>query len=437
MNIFILFGITGNLAKNKVIPALVELEKKNIKSAGKQLCIGIGRKPSPPTEFGDIQSRLYVSGALDSVSTYKRIKKIVYDTAKAMKTAKGPTPINLIAYSSLPPHMHVGVARLFRKYAIDEKLNAKFHIQLRFLFEKPIGTDLASATKDIASLHSIFGSAAEHRLYFVDHYLFKERLCALGDCIKAEPELFADSIGSSGIGSVEAVLYESEDVADRAVFYDAVGALNDVGQNHMLQLLVEGIRMREIVLMEKNADKDRGGDEKIKNGKITKIRQNKLPTKAQMMQSLKIIGNPLFGQYKGYAEIPSIRHGSKTETFFRVEAMYDYDAGKDIGGFHGKSNDKSNARLKCAISSGKKLGISKSGLIFKDEKHGRELFIDMSNGTKDAYLTMFEKAVEGDREAFAQEAEILAGWKFVKRAKQIRTKKLTIYEKLEDLGAFF
>ncbi len=382
MNIFILFGITGDLAKKKVIPALLELERGSGLSTGEQIALGIGRKKLPPDEFLSLKKRKYITGELDTNSTYKKIKKELYSIVR-----KGQSDsINLIVYSSLPPHLHIVVATFFAKWTIDHKLNKKFDVRLRFLFEKPLGTDLLSATSDISKLKKLYDST---QLYFVDHYLFKESLTTMRKVLELHPEMFAQSLGSSDISSMESVIYEDVAVTGRGVFYDAVGALNDIGQNHILQILAEGIQMRE------------------------KAQKIKPKTKAQIISSLKIVNNPIFGQYKNYLQVDGVRDKSQTETFFRVEAMY-----KD---------------LKCIISGGKALGIKKTGLLFRNQKHGTEIFLDMSIGKKDAYVSMFMEAIKGNQLAFANEEEIIAGWRFVKRAKQIKTKKNIVYNNLHDI----
>lgn len=419
MNIFVLFGITGDLAKKKVIPALVELEKRSGSTMGDQIAIGIGRKPQPPSEFGMLRSNMYLVGELNKVLTYKRLKKEIYaivknvakNSAKAAGSKRRHAPIHIIAYSSLPPHMHVEVAELFAKWSLDEAMNAKFGVQFKFLFEKPIGTDLASATRDIESLKKAVPA------YFVDHYLCKEPLMVLRSAVATNPALFSDSIGGAGVSVIESMMYENLDVRDRGAFYDAVGSLNDTGQNHIIQMLAEGIRLREQILLWKT----------VSEGQMTPAQAIKrLKTKAQIMSELKIINDPIFGQYKGYAETEGVRPGSQTDTFFRVEALYSTGASSGIKG------DVKN-EIKCVLTGGKKLGISKSGILLKNKKHGNEIFIDMSSGKKDPYVSVFEQAVLGNTEAFAQESEILAGWKFAKRAKQIKTRKNIVYESLHDI----
>ncbi len=422
MNIFVLFGITGDLAKKKVIPAIARIERGSGSTTGEQIAIGVGRKKLPPDEFASLRNRAYIAGELDAISTYKKLKKTIYSeiaryakSLGALRGTKGPVVVNIIAYSSLPPHLHVAVARLFASSVRDRVMDSKFDIRLRFLFEKPLGTDFASATRDIASLRALF---REDQLYFVDHYLFKEPLVTLRNAVDMNSGMFSHSLGSSDISSIESVMYETVDVRGREAFYDAVGALNDIGQNHLLQMLAECIQMRE---------KARG----TKPGSVK--------TKAKIISSLKIVNDPVFGQYKGYAESDGVKPGSHTETFFRVEALY------------GDGHDKDGRSIKCVITGGKSLGIAKSGLILKNEKHGTESFIDMSaKGSatddtkgakvsyesmhKDAYVAVFEQAIAGNRDAFAREEEILAGWKFAKRAKQIRTRKNILYNDLRDIA---
>lgn len=402
MNILVLFGVTGDLARKKVIPALADFGADI--AGSDHVVIGIGRKAAPPAEFATLKRRAYVAGELDSISTYKKLKKEIRAIARNAASAPNTPKVRLIAYSSLPPHMHVMVARLFAEHVIGAKnalLANEYHdMDFRFLFEKPIGSDLASATRDIATLHAIFNPT---KLFFVDHYLFKEPLTALRDATRLHPQLFADTIGADGLASVEAVLYDSVDVSGRGAFYDAVGALNDIGQNHLLQMLAEFIMMREWIRSQNPAQSAPAG--------------KKSPTKAkaQIISSLKIVNDPVFGQYAGYSEVEGVKAGSKTETFFRIEATY--------------------GDLRCAVSGGKGLGIRKSGLILRNRKHGTEIFIDMdeSKSPCGSYASVFRQAIAGNRSAFAQESEIIAGWKFARRAKQIRTSKIIVYRSLRDI----
>ncbi len=401
MNIFILFGITGDLAKKKVIPALADLEKRGGSSTGEQLCIGIGRKPVPPAEFHLLKRGLYIAGELDAASTYKKLRKALYAAAKESAASRPGSRISLMAYSSLPPHMHVMVAEMLAKWTIDEKANKKLGAEFRFLLEKPVGTDLASATRDIEALERHMGKDC---LYFVDHYLFKEPLTALRDAAALCPRLFAESIGGQGIRTVEAVIHESIGIEGRGAFYDAVGALSDIGQNHIAQMLAEFIRIRDAV---RSACAPAGS------------KPVAAKTRGQIISSLKLVNNPVFGQYKGYAESEGVKKGSKTETFFRIEAI--------CPGSGGTSD------IKCVLSGGKGLGVKKSGLIIRDQTHGTETFIDMNTGKKDAYVAAFEQAILGNRAAFADQSEIIAGWKLVKRAKQIRTRANIVYGDLHDI----
>ncbi len=418
MNIFILFGITGDLAKKKVIPALVKLNEEQETKSGtaESFFIGVGRKPLPPEEFAMFKAGTYVSGDLHSSPLYR---KILAQIKKQISASKRLVRLNLVMYSALPPDMHVKIADFFRKeigtplsVQIEKKtkslLRAKkqgITLNMRLVIEKPIGSSL----KDAESIFAKFQKFPPiYDFYFVDHYLAKQPLVYLERLAMSNPRLFCKNLGSHHLRELKVVLYEQLGVAGRGAFYDSVGALFDVGQNHLLQVMSTCLLLRHKIMCAE-------GDPKQQ-----KLRINK----AIILDKLRLCGQPQFGQYAGYATTPNIAPQSATETFFNISFKA---PDKDARSIHALKD------VVCTITSGKALPVSRSGIELW-YGNGKSDFIDLSKGSKDAYQMLFEAVLEGDKSLFAEREEIVAAWKIAERAKKLKTKTgLIVYRKPRDI----
>ncbi len=410
MKAVILFGITGDLARKRIIPALSAIQTSTAGIDAYIPVFAIARKEVPPVEFGTLKNAYYISGELDHDKTYLKLAKQIQVVFKEQykNTGTKNKRLDVFIYSSLPPHMHSAVMAYFNTFVAD-KLGKKFkdNFSFTFLVEKPIGNDLKSAEAEFKKIESIIPI---EKIKFIDHYLAKDTLIHLRKACLANPFLFRETLGSSDLQSIELLMLETIDVATRGAFYDKVGALFDVGQNHLLQMLAEIMKLRIAVTQTAHG---------IDSSKV-KI------SKSDIIKNLVLDGLPIYGQYAGYNDIVGVDKNSKTETFFDVRAGLSIVFAKKIG---------VAGNIKFKLSSGKKLGTKKSGIVltFKNKK---EIFIDMEPAVKDAYQNIFESVLlnlVGD-ELFTNKEEILASWKFVSRAKKLKTNSdLIVYTSLRDI----
>ena len=213
----VIFGITGDLSKRKLIPALRKIiAKKTVKNLE---IIGISRRETDITELvGDDLSKVttLVTMDLTDVSEYKSLKR---------KIAPKKDEQTLI-YLSVPPTVATRIANYLGEAGINGE-------SVRLLFEKPFGLDLESA-KDMVERTSKYFT--ESQMYRIDHYLAKEMAQNIV-AFRANNAIFRQLWGGNGIERIEIRAFETIGIVGRAQFYEQTGALRDVLQGHLMQLL--------------------------------------------------------------------------------------------------------------------------------------------------------------------------------------------------------
>ena len=213
----VIFGITGDLSKRKLIPALRKIiAKKTVKNLE---IIGISRRETDIAELvGDNLSKVttLVTMDLTDVSEYKSLKR---------KIAPKKDEQTLI-YLSVPPTVATRIANYLGEAGINGE-------SVRLLFEKPFGLDLESA-KDMVERTSKYFT--ESQMYRIDHYLAKEMAQNIV-AFRANNAIFRQLWGGNGIERIEIRAFEAIGIVGRAQFYEQTGALRDVLQGHLMQLL--------------------------------------------------------------------------------------------------------------------------------------------------------------------------------------------------------
>jgi glucose-6-phosphate 1-dehydrogenase len=284
----VVFGITGDLARRMTLPALYRLTEQELLTCS---ILAVGRRPLGDDELAKL-AREAVQAAVRSVdekaleTLISRLKYIAGDVGDEglygrLKDELGEVR-SPVFYLAIPPDSFLGVAEGLAASGLVE--NA------RLVVEKPFGTDLRSACELNERLTAI---VPEERLYRIDHFLGKEPVQDI-IYLRFANALFEPVWSREDVDSIQITLAEDFGVEGRGSFYDRVGAIRDVVQNHLLQVLA-------LAAMEPPS----GGGDAIARRRLDVFRA--MPD-ADPKQAVR-------GQYVGYREIEGVKPDSDTETF--------------------------------------------------------------------------------------------------------------------------
>jgi glucose-6-phosphate 1-dehydrogenase len=293
----VIFGATGDLAKLETFPALVGLVERGVLDVP---VIGVAKSgwgldqfrdyaaaslrlnkidPGSPAAVKMLGLLHYIDGDLDDPATYA-----------AMSDAIGPGKQALF-YLEVPPPPFGRIAEGISKAGRAEGS--------RVMVEKSFGTDLASAQQLNATMHAYF---PEDAIYRVDHWLGLEPVDSLM-FVRFANSIIEPLLNRTYVQSIQITMAEAFDVADRGSFYDKTGAIKDVVQNHMLQVLAT-------VLAE---PPDGTGLDSWR------------AAKSQLIGALRPLTpqDTVKGQYEGYLQVAGVDPKSVTETYVAVRLAAD------------------------------------------------------------------------------------------------------------------
>ena len=293
----VIFGATGDLAKLETFPALVGLVERNVLDVP---VLGVAKSgwgveqfrnyaasslmqnkmdPTAPAAAKMINLLKYVDGDLDDPQTYQWMKNELGDAKK------------ILFYLEVPPFLFGRIAEGISGVGLAASS--------RVMVEKPFGYDLASALELNDTMHKYF---PEDSVYRVDHWLGLDPVESLMFARFAN-SIIEPLLNRNYVRSIQITMAESFDVADRGSFYDKTGAIKDVIQNHMLQVLATVL-----------ADPPDGSGI-----------DSWISSKARLIGALRPLtaADVVKGQYDGYLSVDGVPPGSKTETFAGVRLAAD------------------------------------------------------------------------------------------------------------------
>jgi glucose-6-phosphate 1-dehydrogenase len=324
----VIFGASGDLAARKLLPALYNLEHCGHGALPPTSAIlGFARREMSAEAFrakareaAERYSRLkiddacwrrfaqnldYLSG-LDRPDGFARLKSRLEEIEKA----RGLPP-NRIYYLSVPPEAITKAVEKLHGAGLIAPPEAPYFT--RIVVEKPIGHDLHSALHIISAMRKYFD---ESQIFRIDHYLGKETVQNLM-VLRFANSIFEDFWNNRRVDHVQITVCEEEGLGTRAMYYEGAGALRDMVQNHMLQVLsLTG--MEPPVSLAADA---------VRDAKVNVIRSLR-PIDPGDVRKFVVRGQYAAGELDGkrvpgYLEEEGIRETSRTETFVALKAMVD------------------------------------------------------------------------------------------------------------------
>ncbi len=312
--LFIVFGATGDLNRRKLLPALYELARRNL--LGQCQILGVARS----TQVNDDSFRAIARDVIKSLGDdsggsgtwceqcvhYRSIgegkDKDYQQLAKEVETleAQYHLPGNRVFYLAMPPQSFAPTIEGIGRAGMNQSAG-----WTRIVIEKPFGHDLPSSKALNALLHQFF---SEPQIYRIDHYLGKETVQNLLVFRFANP-IFESVWNRDRIENVQITVAEELGVEQRAGYYDRTGALRDMVQNHLTQVL-------SLIAMEPPAAMDA---ESIRDEK-EKVLRSIGPIRPEDV----VLGQNTSGQIEGrpvnaYRSEPGVAKESTTETFVALK----------------------------------------------------------------------------------------------------------------------
>ena len=313
----VLFGGTGDLVMRKLLPALYHLHRDRMLGDDVSI-IGIAREPLDTAQYRQIaleQCRGYLKSDFDEAHWQAFEARIRYRPIDARDAASfgalaeclgDVSRRSQVYYLSTSPALFTSICRHLHETGLITPAS-------RVVLEKPLGHDLKSSREINDEVGRYFG---EEQIYRIDHYLGKEAVQNLL-ALRFGNALLEPLWRRDWIRDVQITVAEQIGVESRADFYDKTGALRDMVQNHLLQLLC-------IVAMEPptSLDADAVRDEKLK------ILRALRPIAAEEVPLRTVRGQYRAGAsggqpVPGYLEEAGVAAGSRTETFVALQANID------------------------------------------------------------------------------------------------------------------
>ena len=442
----VIFGATGDLAKRKLLPAIYNLAHEGALPERFNL-VGVSRGEQTDEEFQNlaresieqfsrrpaddkvlsslVEGMRYVAGSFDEDGMYERLAGVLDEHDNAAGIV-----FNRLFYLSTAPSFFPVIAKALG----DRGLHRHEDAEVRMIVEKPFGTDLESALELNRELLSVF---RERQIFRIDHYLGKETVQNLL-VLRFANMIFEPLWNRSYVQSVQITAAEDIGIGSRAGYYDQSGALRDLIQNHMLQLLML-LAMEPPVSFEANPVRD----EKVKILHAMRApKEEDVPKMAVRAQYGP--GMAAGEEAVGYLDEEGVPDDSTTETYAAVKLKIDNWrwAGVPFYLRHGKRLARKNTeivvRLKpvphLAFKQQGSLGVEPNQLIMMVQPNEgvslslaakipgarmavRPVNMEFLYGTSflsqspEAYERLILDTMRGDATLFARNDEVEAAWR--------------------------
>jgi glucose-6-phosphate 1-dehydrogenase len=447
--IFVVLGVTGDLTAKKIVPALFNLHEKKALPPKFEF-VGVSRRDWNDEQLREhVRAILHVKAphaserAIDSflkLITYAKVRFDAREDYVALRDRlqkiddRWGMCTNKLFYLSVPPQFYDTIFENLHGSHLTDPCSPE-EGWTRVVIEKPFGDNEASAKALDARLAKLF---KEEQIYRIDHYLAKETFQNIL-AFRFANNLFENDWGSELIEKINIREWENIGVEDRGSFYDAVGALRDVGQNHLLQMLA---------LTTMDAPRSLRAED-VRAARAALLEQ------LEPLSMAEVAKKTFRAQYEGYHTIAGVAPHSQTETYFRAEASLAHprwrnvaihlEAGKRI--FSAKEEEVTEIEVTlrhpepclCSsyISANGETKHFRNRIIFRQDpkesitihfwakKPGFSMELEERTfafelrriARKSQYAEEYEKllldAIAGDQTLFVSSEEIAAMWRFI------------------------
>jgi glucose-6-phosphate 1-dehydrogenase len=434
---FVIMGVTGDLARNKLLPALIDLYIKNALPQKFRL-VGFSRRDLDRDDFESlirdslirkekysssqigsfIERSEYVQGDFDNLDSFHNLKKRLNEIDDEYGQCG-----NKLLYLSVPPMLYEQLFNNISESKLSEACGGPGE-WVRILVEKPFGNNIEKAQQLDKQLGKLF---KEEQIFRIDHYLAKEvvqNILTFRFC----NTMFEPLWSNKHIESVHIHFFEKNSAKKRGAFYDGLGALRDVGQNHLLQMLA-------LIAMEK--------PKHLSCVDIRKQREKVL----SLLRVSKKDEDYTRAQYEGYKDTEGVDDDSETETFFSIKTFINSRRWKGVP-FHlvsGKGLNESRVEIQIKFHDPDPETIlphqystqEQNTLTFRIQPHegigllfwfkipGFESRIEpqtlkfnyaddkVHSLIPDAYERVLYDCIQGDQTLFTTTDEVLSAWKYI------------------------
>ena len=414
-----LFGGTGDLTYRKLLPALYNLNALG-KLADDFKIVVIGRRAYTQSDYIDIARtwvKEYARTKFDDEQFESYAKRIIYfkmnmtnedDYAMLQEFYAREDIQNHVYYFAVAPSFFMTITNGLKKHCSEN--NAKV------IIEKPFGEDLEKAGLLNNELEKFFN---QDEIYHIDHYLGKEMIQNILS-LRFKNIIFKGIWNKDFIENVQITAAETVGVGTRASYYDKSGALKDMVQNHLLQVL-------SLVAMEEP-----------KGTESSRIHESQYNLLSALKPIEDVRDSLVMGQYEGYLQEENIPADSKTETYAALKLYVDNERWQGVP-FFIRTGKKMDSRETQVVVQFKAVGDvpgnvliiriqPDEGVYFQfnakkpgTEKELQQISLDFCQScilenrinTPEAYERLLDACFKGDRSLFSQWDQIVASWTFV------------------------
>jgi glucose-6-phosphate 1-dehydrogenase len=438
----VIFGATGDLFRKKLAPALFRL----FTSGGLPKffrVVAFARRPwsdldfrkflseallkempSSPQILNEFIERVrYVEGDFNSLPSYRKVAELLSEIDMETQVCA-----NKLFYLATPPSFYEVILKSISDSGLSIPCapvsDGASSGWTRILIEKPFGSDLKNARRLDLMLEKLFG---EDKVFRVDHYVAKETVQNILT-FRFANAIFEPVWNRKYIERVDVKIFEKKDVESRGNFYDGLGALLDMGQNHLLQLAA-------LVAMDNPVEQSALALRKKRADALAKFR---------LWEGAGALA--VRGQYEGYLKEEGISKDSTTETYFKVKLALPNKRFKGVPFTleHGKALSESKVEISVCFKQAAE-GMCPAGicpypgnaitfriqpnetisLLYWAKKPGidfllepRELVLARGESANTdalgAYGRILVDAIRGDQTLFTSTDEVMAEWKIVR-----------------------